>query len=92
MMCLSANSLVGINGEARMAALNERSDVEVMRVRILPDGRLARRDAAKYLGVAEKTMAMWQMNVKGAQSVRVGGRRFYFQANLDAFVRGEPVG
>ena len=59
-----------------------------IRVRILPDGRLARRDAAAYLGVAEKTLAMWQLDGKGPPSVLVGGRRFYFKDGLDAFIRG----
>jgi len=72
-----------------MASLSEKADT--VRVRVLPDGRLARRDAAKYLGVAEKTMAMWQMFGKGPRSVRVGGRRFYFQADLDAFIRGNAA-
>ena len=63
--------------------------IEQVRVRILPDGRLTRKDAAKYLGRAEKTLAMWEMEAKGPKSVLVGGRRFYFKNVLDAFVRGE---
>ena len=63
--------------------------VEHVPIRILPDGRLTREDAARYLGMKPKTLAMWQLGGKGPPSVRVGGRRFYFQAELDAFVRGE---
>ncbi len=69
-------------------ALTE-SVIDQVRVRILPDGRLARKDAAKYLGRAEKTLAMWAMEGKGPPSVLVGGRRFYFRDALDAFIRGE---
>ena len=58
------------------------------RVRILPDGRLTRRDAATYLGVAAKTLAMWALDGKGPQSVKVGGRRFYFKKSLDSFIQG----
>ncbi len=65
--------------------------IEQVRVRILPDGRLARKDAAKYLGRAEKTLAMWELEGKGPKSVLVGGRRFYFKNALDAFVRGEAA-
>ncbi len=65
--------------------------VEQVRVRVLPDGRMSRKDAAKYLGRAEKTLAMWEMEAKGPRSVLVGGRRFYFKDALDAFVRGEAV-
>jgi hypothetical protein len=70
-----------------MALMSEERE----RVRILPDGRLRRRDAAKYLGVAEKTMAMWQLNGKGPRAIRVGGLIFYFKDDLDAFVRGEAA-
>ena len=69
----------------------QESAIEQVRVRVLPDGRLARKDAAKYLGRAEKTLAMWEMEKKGPASVLVGGRRFYFKDVLDAFVRGETA-
>ncbi len=62
-----------------------------VRVRILPDGRMTRRDAAAYLGNAEKTLAMWQLEGKGPPSVLVGGRRFYFKQALDDFIRGEAA-
>ena len=62
-----------------------------VRVRILPDGRLTREDAARYLGMKSKTLAMWQLAGKGPRSIRVGGRRFYFLADLDAFIRGESA-
>ena len=65
--------------------------VEHIHVRILPDGRMTRQDAARYLGMKPKTLAMWQLDSKGPRSVRVGGRRFYFQAELDAFIRGETA-
>jgi hypothetical protein len=61
---------------------------EEVKVRILPDGRMTRRDAARYLGNAEKTLAMWELQGKGPPSVKVGGRRFYFKDDLDAFVQG----
>ena len=63
--------------------------METPRVRILPDGRLTREDAAIYLGMKPKTLAMWQLQGKGPRSVMVGGRRFYFKADLDAFIQGE---
>ncbi len=63
--------------------------IEQVRVRILPDGRMTRKDAAKYLGRAEKTLAMWEMEAKGPTSIKVGGRRFYFKEVLDAFIRSD---
>ena len=70
---------------------NTEPAIEQVRVRVLPDGRLPRKEAAKYLGRAEKTLAMWEMEGKGPKSVLVGGRRFYFKDVLDAFIRGEAA-
>ena len=75
----------------RTAALSGLANFEQVRVRILPDGRMTREDAAKYLGREAKTLAMWQLQGKGPRSVLVGGRRFYFKADLDAFIRGEAA-
>ena len=61
-------------------------EADLVRVRILPDGRMDRKNAATYLGRKPKTLAMWAMNGKGPRSVRVGGRCFYFKDALDAFV------
>lgn len=68
----------------------QRGPIDQVRVRILPDGRMTRREAARYLGRAEKTLAMWQMEGK-LRGVRVGGRIFYFKDQLDALVRGEAA-
>ena len=65
--------------------------LEQVRVRVLPDGRMTRRDAARYLGRAQKTLAMWALEGRGPKSVLVGGRRFYFKDVLDAFIRGEAA-
>ena len=65
--------------------------IEQVRVRVLPDGRMSRRDTATYIGTAEKTLAMWQLEGKGPPSVLVGGRRFYFKDDVDAFIRGKPA-
>ncbi len=69
----------------------DRVVVEVVRVRVLPDGRMTREDAARYLGLKPKTLAMWAVEGKGPRSVLVGGRRFYFKGELDAFIRGQPA-
>lgn len=64
--------------------------VEKIVVRVLPDGRLTRNDAARYLGVRPKTLAMWALEGKGPPSVKVGGRRFYYQDQLDLHIGGRP--
>jgi len=58
---------------------------------MLPDGRMTRQNSAKYIGCAEKTLAMWACEGKGPKSVKVGGRVFYFKDDLDAFIRGESA-
>jgi len=49
---------------------------------------MCRDDAARYLGCAAKTLAMWALCRRGPRWVKVGGRIFYYQADLDAFIRG----
>ncbi len=66
-----------------------RPAIEQVTVRVLPDGRMKRRDAARYLGVEDKTLANWGLLKKGPESILVAGRRFYFKDALDAFIRGE---
>ena len=65
------------------------TDLEVAKVRVLPDGRMTRQNAARYLGRKPKTLAMWAVQGKGPRMTKVMGRCFYYKAVLDAFVRGE---
>jgi len=62
-----------------------------IQVDVLPDGRMTRADAARYLGHDKATLSKWQTQGKGPPSVKVGGRIFYFKTDLDRFVRGEPA-
>ena len=63
--------------------------IENVRVRVLPDGRMDRENAARYLGRKPKTLAMWLMNGKGPSPTKVGGRIFYFKTDLDDFIQGK---
>lgn len=58
--------------------------VEV-KVRILPDGRIPRADAAKFLGLEVATMAAWGVRGTGPRPRKVGGRVFYYLRDLEAF-------
>ena len=60
--------------------------IDTVPIRVLPDGRMTREDAAAYLGLKPKTLAMWAMEGKGPHICRVGGRCFYFKDELDAFI------
>ena len=57
--------------------------VEVL---VLPDGRLDAKNAATYLGLSVKTLAMLRCGGKGPRFVK-RGKVFYFQADLDAWLR-----
>ncbi len=76
-------------GKAQIVVVE--ADVEPIRIRVLPDGRMDRENAAKYLGRKAKTLAMWQLKGRGPKSVLIGGRRFYYLETLDAFIRGEDA-
>ena len=66
--------------------------MEQVRVRVLPDGRMTRRDAAKYLGIAVKTVAMWDLEDPAKLGgVKVGGRRFYYKDRLDRVIQGKAA-
>ena len=72
--------------------LQDTDSTENVKVKILPDGRLARNDAARYLGMQPPTLAMWASKGKGPKSVRIAGRVFYFKSDLDAFIQDEAFG
>jgi hypothetical protein len=62
------------------------SKLDVVSVTILPDGRMDRKNAAKYLGMSEKTLAMHACRGTGPRFIK-RGRAFYFQVELDRWVR-----
>ena len=49
-------------------------------------GRLTRKEAAIYLGLAVSTLADWHRKGLGPESVKVGGRRFYRVTALNMFI------
>lgn len=63
------------------------SVVERVRIRVLPDGRLSREDAARYLGLASKTLSNLQLQGKGPRPVKICGRVFYRLTDLERFVQ-----
>lgn len=55
-------------------------------VRMTPDGRLTRSEAAKFIGVAARTLANWRSKGVGPRQIKVGGRVFYRLDDLQVFV------
>jgi hypothetical protein len=52
---------------------------------IFPDGRLDTKNAAVYLGLSEKTLAMMRCQGTGPRFIK-RGRVFYYQEDLDAWL------
>ncbi len=59
--------------------------IETVSVRMFPDGRLDSRNAALYLGLEEKTLAMKRSDGTGPSFIK-RGRIFYFKEDLDAWI------
>jgi hypothetical protein len=55
-------------------------------VTVLPDGRLNAKNAAAYLGLSVKTLAMKRCSGEGPKFVK-RGRIFYFKKDLDFWLR-----
>lgn len=62
--------------------------VQQVVVQVLPDGRMTARNASLYLGISEKTLAMWRCHGIGPAFIKKG-RIFYFKDALDAWLQAE---
>ncbi|MEO5347131.1 MAG: helix-turn-helix domain-containing protein [Magnetococcus sp. YQC-9] len=65
----------------------EHNKVQVV---VLPDGRMDSQNAAVYVGLASKTLAMMRSKGKGPSFVK-RGRIFYFQQDLDEWMQSARV-
>lgn len=54
-------------------------------IRVLPDNRVTRADAAAFLGLRPKTLAEYARLGRGPLPRRVGGRIFYLLQDLEAY-------
>lgn len=59
--------------------------IESINIRMFPDGRLDSKNAATYLGLKEKTLAMMRGNGTGPKFIK-RGRIFYFKDDLDEWL------
>jgi hypothetical protein len=60
--------------------------LEFKKVMVLPDGRMDTKNAAQYLGLSDKTLAMMRSSGTGPIYVK-RGRIFYYQADLDQWLQ-----
>ena len=63
--------------------------MKTIEIEKFPDGRLDAVNASLYLGLTEKTMAMWRCAGKGPKFIKLG-KVFYFQKDLDEWI--EQIG
>ena len=58
-------------------------NINQISIAVFPDGRMDTRNTAIYLGVSEKTLAMWRCSGNTPQFIKRGNRIFYFKSDLD---------
>jgi hypothetical protein len=67
--------------------------VKTIEIEMYEDGRMDRKNAAKYLGVTVHTLADFAWKKKGPKFYRSGNVKgattFYYQSDLDEWIRGE---
>jgi hypothetical protein len=61
-----------------------------MEVFLYPDGRMDRKNAARYLGLSPKTLAMHACRGTGPKYVK-RGRVFYYRSDLDIWLLASSV-
>jgi len=69
----------------------EYPQADLVRVRILPGGRMDTNNAAKYLNRSPKTLANWRMQRRGPPYQKVEGRIEYFIQDLDLLIAKSAI-
>ncbi len=64
--------------------------MRVKEVVMFPDGRLDAKNAASYIGLSEKTLAMMRCEGSGPKYLK-RGRIFYFREDLDTWIQSGRV-
>ncbi len=59
--------------------------IDFPKIALLPDGRMNTQNAARYLGLSAKTLAMMRCHGTGPQFIK-RGRVFYFKEDLDSWL------
>ncbi len=58
-------------------------------VKTLPDGRMNKNQAAKYIGVARGTLERYIRDGIGPRVTKLGGAVWFFKADIDAWIEAE---
>lgn len=62
--------------------------IKIVAVTMLPDGRMDTQNAALYVGLSQKTLAMQRTKGTGPRYIK-RGKVFYYQTDLDEWLGGE---
>ena len=62
--------------------------ITAIEIIMFPDGRFDAKNAASYLGLKEKTLAMMRGSGTGPKFIK-RGKIFYFKEDLDAWINAE---
>lgn len=73
--------------KANSSLLPSKSEEHIVQ---FPDGRLDNNNAALYLGLSTKTLAMWRSHGKGPKFIK-RGRIFYYREDLEAWIKEKSV-
>lgn len=65
------------------------AEIEQVQVRVLPDRRVSRKDAAKIFDRTPKTLAEWKLKGWGPRPIVVGGRVFHDYDECLEMARGQ---
>ena len=63
----------------------EKNIIQSVTIQMFPDGRLDVKNAARYLGLKEKTLAMMRSIGSGPKFIK-RGHIFYFKEDLDCWI------
>ena len=67
------------------------TDIIQIPVEVFPDGRMTTVNAARYLGLAPKTLSIWRSEGKGPRFMRYGGRVFYTLEEMERWIDAIPL-
>ncbi len=65
--------------------MNHTGITDSLKIVLLPDGRMDTKNAALYLGLSEKTLAMMRCQGNGPAYIKPG-RVFYYKEDLDRWL------
>lgn len=75
--------------EATLTGEVAQSAFEKVKIRVLPGERVDRKNAAKFVNRAPKTLAIWASQDTGPPFHTAGGRCFYYIRDLEEWISGK---